>query len=425
VSVVAQPASLAVPEALAPLAHVPRAWRSLQAREVWTALAIGAGISLVSLLTSLELVLGEDRPSLAALLLTSAVLPMLYVLIALLCWAPVDRGRAEGARRWLHIGLALAITALLCAWVVRPVVFELPAVQRDWAREQARNKGMAAKKPPSNAFMQLRETLAVLVFGGLGFVLLEVRRRRRVDNQALAAILSERATVSRRVFESRLAAMQAQVEPQFLFNTLVDIEALYERDAQRADRILDDLIAYLRVALPRLRETGASAGSLLAEEIDLVRAYLDVVAARHAGRPQVRFVIDAECGGASFYPMLLLPLVQRGVRGAAQDEPPPADRVEITAKRAHDDVFIVLRVHAPGLCEEHPELARVRERLDGLYGSRAALYCSEPKRGITEFTLKIPYQVSEFRDDARDEVRDDARDDLRNDFRDQLRGEFR
>jgi LytS/YehU family sensor histidine kinase len=139
----------------------------------------------------------------------------------------------------------------------------------------------------------------------------------------------------------------------------------------------------------------------------------------------VRFVIDAECGGASFYPMLLLPLVQRGVRGAAQDEPPPADRVEITAKRAHDDVFIVLRVHAPGLCEEHPELARVRERLDGLYGSRAALYCSEPKRGITEFTLKIPYQVSEFRDDARDEVRDDARDDLRNDFRDQLRGEFR
>jgi LytS/YehU family sensor histidine kinase len=219
--------------------------------------------------------------------------------------------------------------------------------------------------------------------------------------------------------------MQAQVEPQFLFNTLVDIEALYERDAQRADRILDDLIAYLRVALPRLRETGASAGSLLAEEIDLVRAYLDVVAARHAGRPQVRFVIDAECGGASFYPMLLLPLVQRGVRGAAQDEPPPADRVEITAKRAHDDVFIVLRVHAPGLCEEHPELARVRERLDGLYGSRAALYCSEPKRGITEFTLKIPYQVSEFRDEVRDAVRHDERDDLRNDFRDQLRGKFR
>jgi LytS/YehU family sensor histidine kinase len=66
--------------------------------------------------------------------------------------------------------------------------------------------------------------------------------------------------------------------------------------------------------------------------------------------------------------------------------------VEITAKRVHDDVFIALRVHAAGLCDEHPELARVRERLEGLYGGRATLYCGEPTQGITDFTLKIPFQ---------------------------------
>jgi LytS/YehU family sensor histidine kinase len=229
------------------------------------------------------------------------------------------------------------------------------------------------------------------MFGGLGFLLIEVRRHRRLTNEALAALLRQRAALSRRVFESRLAAMQAQVEPQFLFNTLVDIEALYERDPKSAARILDDLITYLRVALPRLRETGATAGTHLADEIDLVRAYLEVVSARHDGRPQARFVVEPECAQARFYPMLLLPLVQRGVRGERQDEPPPADRVEITAKRVHDDVFVALRVHAPGLCEEHPELARVRERLEGLYGGRATLYCGEPKPGITDFTLKIPF----------------------------------
>lgn len=382
---------------LGALARLLRAWRSITPTELWTALGVGLGGGLVSVLTSIEVVLGEDRISLASLFLLSGLMPVLGSFIALLCWVAADRSPAEGVKRWTRLSIALAVTALLSAWVVRPLMFELPPVQRDWERHQEVMKRKGDRKDDRKVevglqFMQVRESLGVLVFGGLGFLLIEVRRRRRLANEALSAILRQRATLSRRVFESRLAAMQAQVEPQFLFNTLVDIEALYERDARSAARILDDLITYLRVALPRLRETGATAGTHLAEEIDLVRAYLEVVSARHGGRPQARFVVEPECARARFYPMLLLPLVQRGVRGAAQDEPPPADRVEITAKRVHDDVFIALRVHAAGLCDEHPELARVRERLDGLYAGRATLYCGEPKPGITDFTLKIPFQ---------------------------------
>jgi hypothetical protein len=375
------------------LTRLLQAWRSITRTELLVALGVGLGIGLVGVLTSIEIVLGEDRLSLASWLLLSGLMPLLGSFIALLCWVAADRSPAEGLRRWTRLAIALAVTAFLSAWVVRPLIFELPVMQQEWERQQESMKRKGERKIEAGMhFMQVRETLGVLVFGGLGFLLIEVRRRRRLSNEALAAILRQRAALSRRVFESRLAAMQAQVEPQFLFNTLVDVEALYERDAKSAARILDDLITYLRVALPRLRETGATAGTHLAEEIDLVRAYLEVVSARHQGRPQVRFVVEPECARARFYPMLLLPLVQRGVRGATQDEPPPADRVEITAKRVHDDVFIALRVHAAGLCDEHPELARVRERLDGLYGGRSTLYCDEPKPGITDFTLKIPFQ---------------------------------
>jgi hypothetical protein len=375
----------------AALSRLLVAWRSITRREVLTALVVGVVIGLVTVLTSIEFVLGEGRPSLTVMLLLSGLMPIICSFIALLCWVAADRSAAEGMQRWTRLAIALVVTALLTSWVVRPLLFQLPPLEQEWERQQQRMKSKGEKMALGLQFMQVRETLGVLMFGGLGFLLIEVRRHRRLTNEALAALLRQRAALSRRVFESRLAAMQAQVEPQFLFNTLVDIEALYERDPKSAARILDDLITYLRVALPRLRETGATAGTHLADEIDLVRAYLEVVSARHDGRPQARFVVEPECAQARFYPMLLLPLVQRGVRGERQDEPPPADRVEITAKRVHDDVFVALRVHAPGLCEEHPELARVRERLEGLYGGRATLYCGEPKPGITDFTLKIPF----------------------------------
>ncbi len=367
------------------------AWRSITRREVLSAAAIGLGVGLLMGMTSLEYIAGDNPPGPLKLVGGFVILPVAVALMSLLCWAVADRTRAEGLARYTRLAAALVVAVFAMAWLLPPVLEALvgPSQMNDRVQEKLQKEG----KTLPTYFTELQSTLNGLIYGGLVFVLIEVRRRRRLANDALASILRQRAAMSRRVFESRLAAMQAQVEPQFLFNTLVDIEALYERNPKSAARILDDLITYLRVALPRLRETGATAGTHLAEEIDLVRAYLEVVSARHDGRPHARFVVEPECAQARFYPMLLLPLVQRGVRGSGTDEPPPADRVEITAKRVHDDVFIALRVHAPGLCEEHPELTRVRERLDGLYGGRATLYCGEPKPGVTDFTLKIPFDL--------------------------------
>jgi sensor histidine kinase YesM len=69
---------------------------------------------------------------------------------------------------------------------------------------------------------------------------------RRLYNAELA-----RATSRRRTLESRLQAMQARVEPQFLFNTRAQVRELYVRDAGAAGRMLEDLIAYLRAGAHR------------------------------------------------------------------------------------------------------------------------------------------------------------------------------
>ena len=81
--------------------------------------------------------------------------------------------------------------------------------------------------------------------------------------------------------------MQARVEPQFLFNTLAQVRQLYDSDAPLAGKMLDDLIAYLRAALPHLRESSSTLG----KEAALARAYLDIVRVRLGERLAFDIVI--------------------------------------------------------------------------------------------------------------------------------------
>jgi LytS/YehU family sensor histidine kinase len=179
--------------------------------------------------------------------------------------------------------------------------------------------------------------------------------------------------------------MQAQVEPQFLFDTLVGVQATYDRDTATGATVMDRLINYLRVALPRLREQG----STVQAEAELLAAYVAVVAARHGGRPAVQFVVAPEAAGARFYPMLLLPLVQRAMRVAQREQDRVPERIELVVKRHGEELGVLLRIEAAGLCDDDPELARVRERLAGLYAARAQLVCKEIS-GFTEFVLRVP-----------------------------------
>ena len=173
------------------------------------------------------------------------------------------------------------------------------------------------KPPPSLVMLVIGNSIHFIAWTALFVAAAEVVQRRSLTNEAIRTSQREQATMARDVLESRLAAMQAQVEPQFLFDTLVDIEKLYQRDIGAAASNLDRLITYLRVALPRLRD----AGSTVAAEFELVEAYLDVVRSLHSGAPAFTVTLPDDCREARFYPMLLLPLVQRAVRSNDADVP--------------------------------------------------------------------------------------------------------
>jgi hypothetical protein len=129
------------------------------------------------------------------------------------------------------------------------------------------------------------------------------------QRQALAFEL-ERSELERQALDARLNLLQAQVEPHFLFNTLANVRELVDAGSPQASTVLASLIAYLRAAVPRLHEGSTT----VAQELELVRAYLDVMHMRMPDRLQFSVSAD-EHANAWFCPaMAILTLVENAVR---------------------------------------------------------------------------------------------------------------
>jgi hypothetical protein len=342
-----------------PLAYVARTLRAAP-RWVW-GLGLAITLILVALNTQWLLETGAEVGYARAAAVRISIQAWV-TFVVLIGWLLADAGSdARAPRRW-RVGLALVASAFVAAFGA----IAIGAISGVGATMEAgmRAKGIA---PPSLGFEVLGVAFEILVMSTLIIATLEVSRRRRLTRAALEAAAAESTALSRRMLESRLAAMQAQVEPQFLFESLVAIEALYERDSRLAAETLDDLIAFLRVALPRLRESGSS----LADEFALVQAYARVLASLHGGAPRVTLALPQTLATRRFAPMLLLPLLQRAAREAV-----PA-ALGLAARADGDRLIVELDFAQPGLCRADEALARVRERLAGLYGARARLDCTE------------------------------------------------
>ena len=98
----------------------------------------------------------------------------------------------------------------------------------------------------------------------------------------------QRSEFERRESDARLRLLQAQVEPHFLFNTLANVQALVDSGSPQASKVLTSLIAYLRAAVPRMH----SQTTTLENEVDLARAYLELMQMRMPDRLQYAIHLD-------------------------------------------------------------------------------------------------------------------------------------
>ena len=158
-------------------------------------------------------------------------------------------------------------------------------------------------------------TIGVLITPWIALVSLYRQISGTAQRQALAFEL-ERSEFERQSLNDRLRLLQAQVEPHFLFNTLANVRELVDSGSPKASSVLSSLIAYLRTAVPQLR----ASTSLLVQELEMVRAYLEIMHMRMPDRLQFALHVDDAANSVVCPPMTLLTLVENAVIGGQTTE---------------------------------------------------------------------------------------------------------
>lgn len=216
-------------------------------------------------------------------------------------------------------------------------------------------------------------TMALLYFAHL---------RRSWSHEAAAARLAtaQRAQreVRRRTVQARLQAVQARIDPQLLFEMLEAVRLAYVTDAQRAERLLDELIAFLRASLPRLRTSSSS----VAGEADLAGSYARLRSL--AGSADCPLAVDVAAAMHSrFPPGVLLPLLDDALRSRAGP-------CALSASRSGGDCCVALTL--PVRPAQAP-LQRVRLLLADVYGAAATLAVEE-RAGAACITVSVPHEFA-------------------------------
>jgi signal transduction histidine kinase len=235
--------------------------------------------------------------------------------------------------------------------------------------------------------------LSLLIAPWMAIAALLKQIRGEAQQQALAFEL-ERSEFERNAVETRLRLLQAQVEPHFLFNTLANVRELVDSGSPQASVVLGHLIAYLRAAVPRLHGPATT----LQQEIDLVRAYLEVMHMRMPDRLQFTLQVDDAALPLKCPPMTLLTLVENAVRHGV-DPSEEGGRIEVRARVRNErcrveviDTGVGLKPGGDGL---GTGLANLRERLQLAFAGDAtvSLAALEPHGLCAE--VEFPAQRSE------------------------------
>jgi signal transduction histidine kinase len=276
------------------------------------------------------------------------------------------------------------VSALVLAPIAIPAGFLLGSKIAAWAG--AKDLVSVAVQDPTHQWRLLVGSLLVAIFA-TGFFLFYWRAES--DRADLQSERRRAAEAQQSEISAKLALLQAQIEPHFLFNTLANAQSVIESDPQTAKVILEHLNQYLRVSLGRTRRTS----STLADEISVVSTLLAISELRLRGRLRYSISVPDALKAAQLPPLLLQPLVENALKHGIE----PAingGEIRIEVRREQDSLCLRVTDTGVGLNAASPEgvgLANVRGRLSSLYGDRGrlALYSHDPQGVVAEITMPL------------------------------------
>lgn len=206
-----------------------------------------------------------------------------------------------------------------------------------------------------------------------------------------AALTAQRVDAERQqalLRQAQLLQLAQQIEPHFLFNALNTIASLVHDDPDRADHLLLRLAGLLRAATDLARRPE----STLAEEMNLLRAYADLMCERFDGRVAVHFAVEDGALACRVPTLSLQPLLENCFRHGVERKSGPA-RIHISAHLQAGQLHLAVRDDA-GCLEGEARfgvgLGNVRDRLHAMYGEAARIELSACAGGGVEARMELP-----------------------------------
>jgi sensor histidine kinase YesM len=222
------------------------------------------------------------------------------------------------------------------------------------------------------------------IFGLVGIVQFQVKAQR----DAMRSV-----ELQRQLAAAHLKALQMQLEPHFLFNTLNAITTLVEmgRQAQAAE-----MLGHLNAILKRTLERNAPEKVLLSQELEVMENYLAIEQVRFADRLRVDIKVDPGALHSLVPCFLLQPIVENAIRhGIANCENPGV--VEASARREGNRLRIAVRNSGAGATRQGTPgngigLTNTRERLAYFYPNAYEMEAGPMKAGGFEVAIDLPYE---------------------------------
>jgi two-component sensor histidine kinase len=204
---------------------------------------------------------------------------------------------------------------------------------------------------------------------------------------------AERAEMQRALTAAKLNALQAQIEPHFLYNTLANAQSLTRTDARRADEMLGNLITFLRASLTQHND----GMSTIEDEFTRTRAFLEIMKIRMGSRLSFDLAFDPDIGNAPVLPLVLQTLIENAIKHGL--EPKSGGGLLTAHATLHNDMIQIL------VCDDGVGftgttagsgigLKNIRERLQLIYGDRASVSLhTNTSVGVTAKVL-FPFQLN-------------------------------
>jgi signal transduction histidine kinase len=220
-----------------------------------------------------------------------------------------------------------------------------------------------------------------ILFGVLvSYVFLSLER---IADEKLQRLETEKAAM-----EAELRLVQSQMEPHFLFNTLANVRSLIDSDAGKAGAMVDSFVAFLRSSLRTSRERTIP----LAQELDVVKSYLDLFVIRMGDRLRYRIEVPEPLRSILIPPLLVQPLVENAIKHGLERS---VEGGEVVVSVLRSDGKVLIRVADSGIGIRETGsggigLENVRRRLAIMYGDRARLTIEENEPRGVRAVIELP-----------------------------------